>query len=52
MTALLCGNRFGRRLVRPGGLGVVPGAEALAELGARLEQAMAGTFCIYIFHLG
>jgi Ni,Fe-hydrogenase III large subunit len=41
MTALLCGNRFGRRLVRAGGLGVVPGANTLAELGTRLEHAMA-----------
>ncbi len=41
MTALLCGNRFGRRLVRPGGLGVVPGASALRELGHRLDAAVA-----------
>jgi Ni,Fe-hydrogenase III large subunit len=41
LTALLCGNRFGRGLIRPGGCrhGLPP---ALAdELGARLKDAMA-----------
>ncbi|NLF99527.1 MAG: hydrogenase [Lentisphaerae bacterium] len=37
MTALLCGSRFGRGLVRPGGLGFDVDAERLAELGRRLD---------------
>jgi Ni,Fe-hydrogenase III large subunit len=40
MTALLCGNRFGRRLVRPGGLGMIPAAADLAELSRRLDVAL------------
>ncbi len=40
LTALLCGNRFGRGLVRPGGCRHdLPAAQAL-ELGARLKVAM------------
>ncbi|RPJ61276.1 MAG: hydrogenase [Acidobacteria bacterium] len=39
MTALICGNRFGRRLVRPGGLGVGIGPEVVVELRKRLDQA-------------
>ncbi len=39
MTALICGNRFGRRLIRPGGLGVGIGPEVAVELRGRLEQA-------------
>jgi Ni,Fe-hydrogenase III large subunit len=37
MTALLCGNRFGRGLVRPGGVGFDAEAARLAELGRRLD---------------
>ncbi len=39
MTALLCGNRFGRRLVRPGGIGTRIDRTALEELGSRLQRA-------------
>ena len=39
ITALLCGNRFGRRMVRPGGIGVGIGRETVAELSKRLDQA-------------
>jgi Ni,Fe-hydrogenase III large subunit len=37
MTALLCGSRFGRGLVRPGGVGFDVDAKRLAELGRRLD---------------
>jgi Ni,Fe-hydrogenase III large subunit len=37
MTGLLCGSRFGRGLVRPGGVGFDLDAERLAELGRRLD---------------
>lgn len=37
MTALLCGNRFGRGLVRPGGVLFDLDAERAAELRRRLE---------------
>ncbi len=37
MTALLCGSRFGRGLVRPGGVGFDLDAERAAELGRRLD---------------
>ena len=37
MTALLCGSRFGRGLVRPGGIGFEFDAERAAELGRRLD---------------
>ena len=37
MTALLCGSRFGRGLVRPGGLGFDLDADRAAELGRRLD---------------
>ena len=37
MTALLCGSRFGRGLVRPGGIGFDVDAARIAELGRRLE---------------
>jgi Ni,Fe-hydrogenase III large subunit len=40
MTALLCGNRFGRGLVRPGGTLVDLDEALAAELGRRLEEAM------------
>ena len=36
MTALLCGNRFGRGLVRPGGIGFDLDADRASELGRRL----------------
>jgi Ni,Fe-hydrogenase III large subunit len=41
LTALLCGNRFGRGLVRPGGcrFGLEP--ERLAQMAARLDTALA-----------
>ncbi|HRR32835.1 MAG TPA: NADH-quinone oxidoreductase subunit C [Kiritimatiellia bacterium] len=37
MTALLCGSRFGRGLIRPGGVGFDADGERLAELGRRLD---------------
>ena len=37
MTAVLCGNRFGRGLVRPGGTGYDLNAEQVADLLARLD---------------
>jgi Ni,Fe-hydrogenase III large subunit len=40
MTALLCGNRFGRGLVRPGGTLVDLDETLGAELGRRLEETM------------
>lgn len=39
MTALICGNRFGRGLVRPGGVGYNLEKSRAEELLARLEQA-------------
>jgi len=39
MTALLCGNRFGRRMLRPGGMGISIGPEVPVELRKRLELA-------------
>ena len=41
MTALLCGSRFGRGLVRPGGVGFDVDAAGAAELLARLDRAVA-----------
>jgi Ni,Fe-hydrogenase III large subunit len=41
LTALVCGNRFGRALVRPGGVRLDLDAGRLAKLGERLETAMA-----------
>ena len=41
MTALLCGNRFGRGLVCPGGTGYDVDAGIVAELQGRLEKTMA-----------
>jgi Ni,Fe-hydrogenase III large subunit len=40
LTALLCGNRFGRGLVLPGGAGWDLEAERAAVLGSRLELAL------------
>jgi len=39
LTALLCGSRFGRGLVRPGGVGFEVDAERVAELRKRLDVA-------------
>ncbi len=41
LTALLCGNRFGRGLVRPGGCGYDLDAALATTLAARLATAMA-----------
>jgi len=41
LTALLCGNRFGRGLVRPGGCRFDLEPERLARLIARLKPALA-----------
>jgi Ni,Fe-hydrogenase III large subunit len=40
LTALLCGNRFGRGLVRPGGCRFDLESERLAQMAARLETAL------------
>jgi Ni,Fe-hydrogenase III large subunit len=40
MTALLCGSRFGRGMVRPGGVAFDVDAPRVAELGERLARAM------------
>jgi Ni,Fe-hydrogenase III large subunit len=40
LTALICGNRFGRGLVRPGGCRHDCDSSRLRELGERLEQAL------------
>jgi Ni,Fe-hydrogenase III large subunit len=39
MTALLCGNRFGRGLARPGGIAIDSDSDRLAELRKRLDAA-------------
>lgn len=39
MTALLCGNRFGRGLIRPGGIGIDVDRNRRQELLDRLEKA-------------
>ncbi len=41
LTALLCGSRFGRGMVRPGGVGFDVDAGRATELLERLEQAVA-----------
>jgi Ni,Fe-hydrogenase III large subunit len=41
LTAMLCGNRFGRGLVRPGGCHYDLPPALAAELGRRLETALA-----------
>jgi len=41
LTALVCGNRFGRGLVRPGGCRLDLDAGRLAQLGERLDAALA-----------
>jgi Ni,Fe-hydrogenase III large subunit len=40
LTALLCGSRLGRGLVRPGGIAGDPGAEVLRELKGGLAAAV------------
>jgi Ni,Fe-hydrogenase III large subunit len=40
MTAILCGNRFGRGLIRPGGVGFDVDAGGVEELKKRLESAL------------
>jgi Ni,Fe-hydrogenase III large subunit len=40
MSALLCGSRFGRGFVRPGGVGFDVDGERVAELLARLQRAL------------
>jgi Ni,Fe-hydrogenase III large subunit len=39
LTALLCGSRFGRGLVRPGGAGFDLDADRIADFGGRLDAA-------------
>jgi Ni,Fe-hydrogenase III large subunit len=43
MTALLCGSRFGRGLIRPGGVGFDLDAERAAELVRRLDAGEKDT---------
>jgi Ni,Fe-hydrogenase III large subunit len=43
LTAQLCGNRFGRGLVRPGGVGFDVGAVRANDMVARLERAVRDT---------
>jgi Ni,Fe-hydrogenase III large subunit len=45
MTALLCGSRFGRGLVSPGGVLHDCDAERLADLKDRLQQAQKDVSC-------
>ena len=40
LTALICGSRFGRRLVRPGGCQYDLERDRLAQLKERLQQAL------------
>ncbi len=40
MTALVCGSRFGRGLVRPGGVGFDVDETRIGQLRERLEQAL------------
>ena len=39
MTALICGNRFGRGLIKPGGVGFGVNSEISEQLCAKLHQA-------------
>jgi Ni,Fe-hydrogenase III large subunit len=41
MTAMLCGNRFGRGVVRPGGVGYDIGESEAADLQKRLKRTLA-----------
>jgi Ni,Fe-hydrogenase III large subunit len=45
MTALLCGSRFGRGIVRPGGVGFDVEAPRVAELLERLERTLTDVTC-------
>ncbi len=45
LTALLCGNRFGRGLVKPGGVRFDLTPASVAELLARLEAVARDTAC-------
>lgn len=51
LAALVCGNRFGRGLVRPGGCLHDIGAARLAQLGQGLERALAEAeqACIWLW---
>ena len=40
MTAILCGNRFGRGLIRPGGVGFDVDGAAVEELRQRMEATL------------
>ncbi|MGO9057446.1 MAG: NADH-quinone oxidoreductase subunit C [Candidatus Binataceae bacterium] len=40
LTALLCGSRFGRGLIRPGGTGFDVDSRMIAELSTRLDAAL------------
>ena len=40
LTAMLCGNRFGRGIMRPGGVGFDMDAEVAAEMARRLETVL------------
>jgi Ni,Fe-hydrogenase III large subunit len=40
MTALVCGNRFGRSMIRPGGVSFDVGAEMAEELGRRMDAVL------------
>lgn len=48
LTALLCGSRFGRGMIRPGGIGFDAEPRRIAELSKRLDTALkdvAGSDC-------
>ena len=40
LTAALCGNRFGRGMIRPGGVGFDLDRKLIAEIAQRLEKAL------------
>ena len=40
LTALLCGSRFGRGLIRPGGIGFDADDKRVAQIEQRLDQAL------------
>ena len=41
MTATLCGSRFGRGLIKPGGIGFDPDPRQIRELSSRCSKAIA-----------
>jgi len=43
LTAALCGNRFGRGMVRPGGAGFDAGDELIGRMLSRLDEAAASS---------